>query len=279
MIWSAVAPATALGARRRRSAAFESGSWRCALQTMRLLIAVYRLTRIYTAVVAGVVAYALGGEVEASIALALLLAGAFAFNDVYDRDADAINVPKRPIPSGVLSVRAALGIAIACAVGALAAAIATKSMRVIVLTCALIALLFAYSLLLKRITFVKNLVMALVGASVPLFGNLQARELAILIGLFILQKEIVADAYDRDGDARVGLRTLPVIFGIRTTMIFIVAINVAFLVMSRGPLMAVGVINIAAAIATAWLGEKAVPAMLTLQKGFLLAGLLFAWRT
>jgi len=242
-------------------------------------IAVYRLTRIYTGLVAGVVAYALGGEVGAGIALALLLAGAFAFNDVYDRDADAINVPTRPIPSGVLSIRAALAIAIACDAGALAAAIATQSMRVIALTCALIALMFVYSLFLKRITFVKNLAMALVGASVPLFGSLHARELAILIGLFILQKEIIADTYDRDGDARVGLRTLPVIFGIRATMIIVASINAAFLMMSRGPMIAVGAINIVAAIATAWLGEKAVPAMLTLQKAFLLAGLLFAWRT
>lgn len=253
---------------------------------MRALIAIARLTRVYTAVVAGVVAYALApdGELDAilaSLALALLLAGAFAFNDIYDREADAINVPTRPIPSGGLSVRTAIAIAIACDAGALAAAIATRSVRVITLTLALIAMLLAYSLLLKRITFVKNIAMGLVGASVPLVGSLssEAVELALAIGLFVLQKEIVADAYDREGDARVGLRTLPVLFGTPRTMWIVAVINVAFLVSVEGPaLMAVGVVNIVASIITALRGERAVRAMLTLQKGFLLAGVLLAWR-
>ncbi len=253
---------------------------------MRALIAIARLTRVYTAVVAGVVAYALApdGELDAilaSLALALLLAGAFAFNDVYDREADAINVPTRPIPSGRLSVRTAIAITIACDAGALAAAIATRSARVITLTLALIAMLLAYSLLLKRITFVKNVGMGLVGASVPLFGSLssEAVALALAIGLFVLQKEIVADAYDREGDARVGLRTLPVLFGTPRTMGIVAVINVAFLVSVEGPaLIAVGVVNIVASIITALRGERAVRAMLTLQKVFLLAGVLLAWR-
>ena len=258
-------------------------------KSIAAIVAVFRLTRAHTAVVAGIVAYALSpggtGAVLASAALALLLAGAFAFNDVCDREADAINVPARPIPSGVLSLPTVVAIVVLCSAGALASAFAAKSVRVVALTCALVILLFVYSLLLKRITFVKNLVMALVGASVPLFGSLsqEARAIAIAIGLFILQKEIVADAYDRDGDVRVGLRTLPVLFGIRRTMGMIAAINAAFLGcavwMRSGPLIAVGIVNIAAAIVTALHGDRAVKGMLTLQKVFLLAGLLFAWRT
>jgi 4-hydroxybenzoate polyprenyltransferase len=254
---------------------------------VKTLLAVYRLTRAYTAVVAGVVAYALapGGGIAAmcaAAALALLLAGAFAFNDVYDREADAINVPTRPIPSGVLSARSAIAIAIVCDAGALAAAIATRSSRVLVLTCVLMAMLFAYSLLLKRVTGVKNIVMGLVGASVPLFGSTspEAAALAITIGLFVLQKEIIADVYDREGDARVGLRTFPVLFGIPRTMAIIAAINVVFVATAgSAALIAVGIANILAAIFTAIRGERAIGAMLTLQKVFLLAGVLFAWRS
>jgi geranylgeranylglycerol-phosphate geranylgeranyltransferase len=256
----------------------------------RTTIAVARLTRVYTALVAGIVAYALAADggthaAFAAASLALVLAGAFAFNDVIDRDADAINVPTRPIPSGALSARTALAIAIACDAAAIAAAIAAGSPRVVVMTCAMVAMLFAYSVALKRILFVKNVVMALVGASVPLFGSVpaDAKTLAVTIGLFILQKEIAADAVDREGDARAGLRTLPVVFGVRRTMLIVAAMNVAYLAsiapmtgMARLALAAVGVTNIVFAIAAR--GEHLLRAYLVLQRVFLLAGVLFAWR-
>jgi geranylgeranylglycerol-phosphate geranylgeranyltransferase len=258
----------------------------------RKAIAVVRLTRLFTALVAGVVAYALSAQpgthaALAAAALALLLAGAFAFNDVLDRDADAINVPSRPIPSGALSVRTALAIAFACDAGAMGAALAARSGRVVLLTCAMVAILFAYSLALKRVLLVKNLVMALVGASVPLFGSVsgslpdEGKQLAVTIGLFILQKEIAADAYDRDGDARVGVRTIPVVLGVRWTMILVAALNVAFLVtLAPGslPLAAVGATNIVAALLAAARGGGAVRVFLMLQRAFLFAGVLFAWR-
>jgi geranylgeranylglycerol-phosphate geranylgeranyltransferase len=263
-----------------------------AMTMMRKAIAVIRLVRLYTALVAGVVAYALsarGGSdaLLAAASLAFLLAGAFAFNDVVDRDADALNVPTRPIPSGALSVRSALTIAVLCDVAALVAAAWTRSGRVVALTCAMVALLFAYSLALERVLFVKNLVMGLIGASVPLFGNIagtvpaEAKRLAVTIGLFILQKEILADAKDRDGDARTGLRTFPVRFGVRWTLVLVVALNVAFLAsLARGELalIAVGVTNIVFAIVAAMRGERVLRAFLVLQRAFLLAGVLFAWR-
>ncbi len=258
----------------------------------RKAIAVIRLTRLYTTLVAGVVAYTLserGGSeaLFAAASLALLLAGAFAFNDVVDREADAVNVPTRPIPSGALSVRSALIIAILCDVAALVAAASTRSVRVVALTCVMVALLFAYSLALERILFVKNLVMGLIGASVPLFGNIagavpeEAKRLAVTIGLFILQKEIIADAKDRDGDARAGLRTFSVLFGVRWTLVLVAALNVAFLAtLAPGEvaLIAVGITNIAGAILAFTRGERILRAFLVLQRAFLLAGVLFAWR-
>lgn len=258
----------------------------------RKAVAVVRLIRLYTALVAGVVAYALAAHrgpdaMLAAAALALLLAGAFAFNDVVDREVDAVNVPTRPLPSGALSVRSALAIAILCDAAALVAAAWTRSGRVVALTAAMVALLFAYSLALERVLLVKNLVMALIGASVPVFGNVagtvpgEAQRLAVTIGLFILQKEIVADAKDRDGDARSGRRTFPVLFGVRWTLTLVVALNVAFLA-SLGSrdfaLIAVGVTNVIGAILAAIRGERFLRAFLVLQRAFLLAGVLFAWR-
>jgi 4-hydroxybenzoate polyprenyltransferase len=260
-------------------------------QRMKTLMAMGRLTRVYTIVVAAIVVYAVAPGADgawAGVALALTLAGAFAFNDVRDRAADAVNVPTRPIPSGVISATAAGRIAAACSAGAILSALITRSPRVIALTSAMTLMLFAYSIWLKPVLGVKNVVMALVGASVPLFGGLsiEARELALAIGLFILQKEIVADVYDREGDARVRLRTLPVVLGVRGAILVVIAVNVVFIAASAiflstaigAALCGIGAVNvIAAAMMMRICRRSTVLHFLRLQQSFLLAGVLIAW--
>lgn len=258
---------------------------------LKSLLALARLTRVSTSLVAAIVVFALRPDLDGALAasaLALALAAGFAFNDVRDHAADATNVPTRPIPSGAISATAATSIAIACAAGAGIAAIFTTSARVIGLTSALTLLLFAYSLWLKPILGVKNVVMALVGASVPLFAGIspQSQALAAAIGLFILQKEIVADVYDRDGDARVHLRTLPIVFGVRGALLIVIAVNLGFIAVSsvalaspvNAALAAVGVFNVVAAT-TVLLprGPIRVLHFLRFQQAFLLAGVLLVW--
>ena len=258
---------------------------------LKTLLAIARLMRVSTSLVAAIVVFALkpdAGGALAAVALALALAAGFAFNDVRDHAADATNVPTRPIPSGAISPGAAIAIALACAAGAGIAAIVTASPRVIGLTSALTLLLLAYSLWLKPILGVKNVVMAMVGASVPLFAGFspQAQALAAAIGLFILQKEIVADVYDRDGDARVHLRTLPIVFGVRGALLMVIAVNLGFIAVSavalappvNGALAAVGGFNVVAATTVLLLrGPVKVLHFLRFQQAFLLAGVLFVW--
>lgn len=254
-------------------------------QELAAILGLAKCARVTTAIVAGVVAYAIGPNVGAAVALSLVLAGAFAFNDVIDRDADAINAPTRPIPSGVLSVRTVLRFAIVCDIGAIVAVMSTRSARVQLLTLVLLALGFAYSLSLERMFLVKNLVMAFVGACVPLMGSgsIEARSLAAAIAIFILQKEIVADVFDRQGDEQMGLRTLPIVLGVRPTLFIVAALNVTFIVtvvVLRLPLVMIGVglVNILASPLAAFRDERAIRALLTLQKVFLVAGVLLAWR-
>jgi 4-hydroxybenzoate polyprenyltransferase len=255
---------------------------------MNTIVAVGRLTRLYTILIAGAVVYAVGPGAQgaqAGVALAFVLAGAFAFNDLRDREADAVNVPNRPIPSGAITGPAAAGIALGCFSGGVAAALLTRSPRVLALTLALAMLLFAYSIWLKPVLGVKNIVMALVGAGVPLFGSVShgAQELAVAIGLFILQKEIVADVYDHEGDARVRLRTLPVALGDRGALLVVIGVNAVFVAFASflalpigAVVIGVGITNVIVAVAVMhW--RRGVRHLLRLQQCFLLAGLLFMW--
>jgi len=249
------------------------------------ILGLAKCARLTTAIVAGAVAYAMTPDAGAALALSLVLAGAFAFNDVIDRDADALNVPARPIPSGVLSVRAVLTFAVVCDTGAIAAAVSTRSERVQLLTALLLALGFAYSLALERVFLVKNLIMGFVGACVPLMGSgsIAARSLAAATTIFILQKEIVADVFDRAGDEQMGLRTLPIVLGVRPTLLIVAALNVALIVTVAGlrlPLVmtGVGLVNVVASILAAFRAERGIRALLTLQKVFLMTGVVLAWR-
>ncbi|MCW3981515.1 MAG: UbiA family prenyltransferase, partial [Candidatus Bathyarchaeota archaeon] len=54
-----------------------------------------------------------------------LTASAMAINDFYDREIDAINEPRRPIPSGAVSPNEALVLALALAFAGLSVAMAT----------------------------------------------------------------------------------------------------------------------------------------------------------
>jgi len=268
---------------------------------------VVRLTRAYTLVVAGLVAYKVGyawiGAQRVTAALAglsvsLALGGAFALNDIYDQESDTINVPTRPLPAAELSARTAWWIAIGCDLLAVVAALEAGEPEMVMLTIGLIVVLIAYSEGLKKIPGIKNLIMAVVGGSVPVFGSLSGGRmarmtwwLALVIGLFILQKEMAADVVDRKGDERVGLRTLPVMVGAPMTMVLVSVINLAFVftvVASEGfasvwipgtrVLITLGGVNCLSALVVAgWHCDYGATAFLTAQKIILIGGVLLAF--
>jgi geranylgeranylglycerol-phosphate geranylgeranyltransferase len=269
----------------------------------RTLWAVARLTRVHTMIVAGVlvtkVGMALGARTDtallAAAAMAFALGGAFAVNDICDRKSDAQNVPGRPIPSGIVSVSTAAILGGASVLTAITCALATRNGGMIVMTAALIVLLLVYSYRLKCIVVVKNVTMAVVGASVPLFGAVAAGAvteprawwLVLIIGFFVLQKEIAADIYDYAGDTAVGLRTLPIVVGTRHAAWSIAAVNIlltvtaaAWLVIGGGAVglqwvAALGVLNVVGALLVAR-DAVHIKAFLTAQKTIHLGGVVVA---
>ena len=148
------------------------------------------------------------------------VAGANAFNDWVDLRADAVNRPGRPVPSGALSSRAALATAMVSYAAALALATGVGVVAVdIVLLWVLMTV--AYSLVLKSIPVLGNVVAAAVTASVLYLGSVsQGRPVAtpvlaalVLAFLFNLAREFAKDAEDVAGDTVQGVRTLATVCG------------------------------------------------------------------
>jgi geranylgeranylglycerol-phosphate geranylgeranyltransferase len=141
----------------------------------------------------------------AGLSAALIAGGVNTLNDCFDIEADTINRPERPIPSGTVGKIEALvagwglmggGILLSWALGALPLMIAAG--------CSTLAIL--YSIALKRTPIVGNVVVSLVSGLPFLYGGAvveNAPPSLIPTGfacLFHLGRELIKDVEDREGD-------------------------------------------------------------------------------
>lgn len=143
-----------------------------------------------------------------------LMAYAQVFNDIRDRRLDAVSKPERPIPAGMVSVRAARVLAAVLAVAAPAAALPAGAATVAsCLSCLILATV--YSLWGKRIILVGNLIVAGVSAAMLGYGVASEHDLTpplwiatAAIFLYILGNELFKVVFDAEGDRDFGVPTV-----------------------------------------------------------------------
>lgn len=172
--------------------------------------------------------------------VSMMIAVGFAniHNDLLDIETDRINRPDRPLPSGAISLKKAK---IACLVTAIAPVALgfTLSLNHGLFYLALIAFLFAYNKILKRLPLVKNIMVAILCASPLLisvidghYWNPKLYPPAVFAFLLTLAREIFKDLEDVQGDMLAGIITFPVAAGVakaRHLAVFITAFTVMFL--------------------------------------------------
>ncbi|MCS7211903.1 MAG: geranylgeranylglycerol-phosphate geranylgeranyltransferase, partial [Chloroherpetonaceae bacterium] len=169
-------------------------------------------------VAAGTEAFAEPKVWLAALSGTLVGAAANVINDVMDIEIDRINKPKRPLASGRLSPKdaqaewfalTAAGIALSAFISPLHTSIAIGAS----------AVLYAYSLVLKRVALVGNLVVAGVVSTGLIYaalvvGDLQEVWFPVAFSfLFNLGREILKDLEDTEGDKKGGAETLPLKIG------------------------------------------------------------------
>jgi 4-hydroxybenzoate polyprenyltransferase len=169
---------------------------------------------------------------------AVLNAGNNALNQIYDLDIDAVNKPKRPLPSGRLSMREAWWFTIVTYVIALilawmvAPAGPSTGLRAGRHECfwlVLVAVICTYiysvpPLRTKRegiwanvtIAIPRGVLLKVAGwSSVKTIVGAEPWYIGAIFGLFLLGASTTKDFADMEGDARGGCRTLPIIYGVR----------------------------------------------------------------
>jgi geranylgeranylglycerol-phosphate geranylgeranyltransferase len=178
--------------------------------------------------------------VSTDVVLAALAAGgavaaANAFNDLCDIETDRINRPDRPLPAGLLSMRAARVLATSSVVVAGAGAAAAGA-TLLAWFAALACLAVGYSTTFKRRGPIGVATIGVLFGSTVLFGALAAGGLtaaawvgASEVGLVIAGREIVKSIPDEVGDRATGVDSVAIRFGWRrATQAFVLA-NIAAL--------------------------------------------------
>jgi len=155
--------------------------------------------------------------------MAFITSAGFSLNDYFDRESDAVIKPKRPIPSGALSLKQVVAIAVVLFVVGLSLAAWINQLSLIILLIDSI-LLVVYSAAVKRKSgFAANILVGVLTGTAFLYGE------AVTLGLNVVSPfsltlvslslypiacgtiggNVLRDILSLEGDAKVGYPTLP----------------------------------------------------------------------
>ncbi|HEX9185460.1 MAG TPA: UbiA family prenyltransferase [Vicinamibacteria bacterium] len=164
---------------------------------------------------------------------AVLNSASNAINQVYDLDIDRINKPKRPLPSGALSMREAWGFthgtfALSWVLAWLAAPPGLEHRRecfwIVVLTSAIVWMYSAPPLRTKQhgiwanvtIAVPRGLLLKVAGwSTVKTILDVEPWLIGAVFGLFVLGASTTKDFADIEGDRAGGCKTLPILYGVK----------------------------------------------------------------
>jgi len=149
----------------------------------------------------------------------LLLAASMVLNDYFDREIDAINDPKRPLPSGKVKPSEALSFALILAsVGLLSAAYTGFVTLLIALLS--IVIMFSYNARIKKTGLLGNIFVSTNVAIPFVYGGFAVGSPTWSLGIFALLaflasvgREIVKGIVDVQGDTARGVRSIAAIKG------------------------------------------------------------------
>ena len=235
-----------------------------------------RITRPANSVAAGIaaiVAYLIAtgtlipGVLLLFVIVTLITAAGNVINDYFDVEIDRVNRPDRPIPSGDVTPRAARAYAVTLFLAGILVCLFTNELCIAIAVFNSV-LLFGYAARLKRTPLFGNITVSYLAGSMFLFGGALAGleglihviPFAVMTFFAMLARELVKDAEDVEGDLASGAVTLPIRYGIRTTVIIAFACGVFGTVSSLVPYL--------------WWGPWYVPGILLVDAVILLGCIL-----
>jgi geranylgeranylglycerol-phosphate geranylgeranyltransferase len=157
--------------------------------------------------------------------MAFITSAGFSINDYFDRESDAVIKPKRPIPSGALSLKQVVTVSgFLFALGLSLAALINWLSFVILLIDSI--LLLIYSALVKRKSgFAANILVGLLVGTAFIYGEATVFQTVSLVSLSLypicfgtIGGNVLRDILSLEGDSRIGYPTLPQKIGNRNSI-------------------------------------------------------------
>ena len=149
----------------------------------------------------------------------LLTAASMTINDFLDKGIDAINEPRRPIPSGAISSPTALAYSIVLTLLGLTSAFLIGLVNFLV-ALLLFAMAVAYNKKRKELSFLGNVMVGISVSASFVYGGLVVDKMPLLLVLFSLialfvvtGREVTKGIADIEGDRSKGVKTLAVLKG------------------------------------------------------------------
>jgi len=173
-----------------------------------------------------------------------LSGSAMILNDVFDIEVDRVNVPDRPIASGLISPTAAIVFAIVVSLLGLVASFFIGKLAVLLYVIFWV-IGFSYNWKLKERGFFGNLfVSSSVGITIILGGiavgepwNPAVVIFSAMVFLFSLGEEIAADAMDIEGDKKRNVKSIPILIGRKNALYISFSLFAAEIVLSFLPVI------------------------------------------
>jgi len=169
-----------------------------------------------------------------------LTAASMAINDYYDRDIDVINEPKRPIPSGIITIKEALIFSCILTTIGLGCAIVTSILSFFT---GLIAWLVCmiYSTIGKRKGFYGNLLVStcvtipIIYGSIVIKNSIEVNSILFAALIFFANtgREVAKGIVDVKGDTQKKVKTVAVVHGEKKAAI--VAVSFLFMAVALSP--------------------------------------------
>ena len=148
--------------------------------------------------------------------MAFITSAGFAINDYFDRESDAVIKPKRPIPSGALSLKQVVAVSgVLFALGLVMAAFINWLSFAIIAVDSLLLLVYSY-MVKRKSGFVANVLVGILTGTAFMFGEATVTNNLSIISLSLypiafgtIGGNVLRDILSVDGDSKVGYPTLP----------------------------------------------------------------------
>ncbi len=150
--------------------------------------------------------------------MAFITSAGFAINDYFDRESDAVIKPKRPIPSGALSLKQVMAISsVLFASGLVMAALINWLSFAIIAVDSLLLLVYSY-MVKRKSGFIANILVGILTGTAFMYGQATITNPATVnlvslslypIAFGTIGGNVLRDILSLDGDSKVGYPTLP----------------------------------------------------------------------